>query len=641
MAFNGSGNYVLPAGQPVVSGTTISSAIFNTYTADIANALDLCVTRDGQGSPSTTLKIVDGSLSNPGIAFNSESSTGIYRASAGVLTIVTLGVATASFSAAGVTGTSFVPTGSTVPTNGMYLSAANTLNFSTSSVNRIGLSSAGNVLVNPPTSGTALTVDGFAGSPVLTLASGNTTGTSDLGITRAGSTANAVASGPNVILIDTTNTTETCLQNSGGQTELWQFNGTWGQILNVNTNHGVTINTPLAGTALVVNGTTNNSTPGQTILSGISLAPNAVSTCLYLQQTGGAAYGGNGAALMLGAISNNSLSIPVAGVWATLVTGGTGGGATDHSGSLIFGTKGAGDAGGPAGRVSIDPAGNMVINNSLGVGTSSNNVPGDITCSRAGGTTGGIFFGTSGSRYLFWDGTNYNLPGASVVVGGNLSLAGAASVLSAASSFGSMAVTGVTGGWAGLQFPSSTSTQTFMVSANGTISSGSYSVAAATWNWRFDGGALAIGSVPYSSITATTTSNAQFNSLGIGTPGSGTAGEIRATNNITCFYSDMRLKDVVRPVTDALTKVESLSTFFFKGNQTAQDLGYDGNKVHIGVSAQEVQKILPEVIEEAPIDSQYMTLDYSKLVPLLIESTKELSALVKSLQAKIAILESR
>ena len=46
-------------------------------------------------------------------------------------------------------------------------------------------------------------------------------------------------------------------------------------------------------------------------------------------------------------------------------------------------------------------------------------------------------------------------------------------------------------------------------------------------------------------------------------------------------------------------------------------------KRQVGVSAQEVQAILPEIIAPAPIDPQYMTIDYSKLVPLLIEAIKE------------------
>lgn len=130
-----------------------------------------------------------------------------------------------------------------------------------------------------------------------------------------------------------------------------------------------------------------------------------------------------------------------------------------------------------------------------------------------------------------------------------------------------------------------------------------------------------------------TTANIQFGSLGVGTAASGTTGQIRATNDITAFYSDMRLKDVVAPLDNALAAVNSLTGFKFKANQTAQDLGYDSETVHIGVSAQDVQKILPEIIKAAPINKQYMTLDYAKLVPLLIEAIKELTSRVEELEA--------
>lgn len=52
MAFNGSGTYNLPSGNPVVTGTTISSTWANTTLSDIASALTNCITRDGQ-SPAT------------------------------------------------------------------------------------------------------------------------------------------------------------------------------------------------------------------------------------------------------------------------------------------------------------------------------------------------------------------------------------------------------------------------------------------------------------------------------------------------------------------------------------------------------------------------------------------------------------
>jgi cytoskeletal protein CcmA (bactofilin family) len=140
--------------------------------------------------------------------------------------------------------------------------------------------------------------------------------------------------------------------------------------------------------------------------------------------------------------------------------------------------------------------------------------------------------------------------------------------------------------------------------------------------------------------TATTASSAnalnagnnyQINSLGVGTGPTGTAGEIRATNNITAYYSDDRLKTRSGNIQNALAKVMTLNGFHYQANEIAQSLGYVA-KPEIGVSAQEVQAVLPEVVVPAPIDEQYLTVHYDKLVPLLIEAIKELKAEIDTLK---------
>jgi hypothetical protein len=130
-----------------------------------------------------------------------------------------------------------------------------------------------------------------------------------------------------------------------------------------------------------------------------------------------------------------------------------------------------------------------------------------------------------------------------------------------------------------------------------------------------------------------TSNNFQMNSLGVGTAGSGTAGEIRATNAVTAYYSDDRLKTKLGNITGALAKVKTLNGFYYEANETAQALGYKPKR-EVGVSAQSVQAVLPEVVVPAPIDEQYLTVHYDKLVPLLIEAIKELEAKVALLEAK-------
>ena len=144
--------------------------------------------------------------------------------------------------------------------------------------------------------------------------------------------------------------------------------------------------------------------------------------------------------------------------------------------------------------------------------------------------------------------------------------------------------------------------------------------------------ATATSATTATTATALTTgNNYQVNSLGVGTAGSGTAGEIRATNNITAYYSDDRFKTNLGNIPNALAKVLTLNGFYYEANELAQSYGYE-KKLEVGVSAQQVQAVQPEVVAPAPIDENYLTVRYERLVPLLIEAIKELNAKVTALE---------
>ena len=129
--------------------------------------------------------------------------------------------------------------------------------------------------------------------------------------------------------------------------------------------------------------------------------------------------------------------------------------------------------------------------------------------------------------------------------------------------------------------------------------------------------------------------NLQINSLGVGTASSGTAGEIRATNDVTAYYSDKKLKDFHGNIDSALDKVNQLNGYYFTENETAKKLGYNNDKRQVGVSAQEVEAVLPEIVTAAPISDEYLTVKYEKLAPLFIEAIKEID---KKYQDKIDML---
>jgi hypothetical protein len=134
--------------------------------------------------------------------------------------------------------------------------------------------------------------------------------------------------------------------------------------------------------------------------------------------------------------------------------------------------------------------------------------------------------------------------------------------------------------------------------------------------------------------------NVRITTLGVGTAATGTGGEIVATNNITAYYSDERLKTKLGPIENPIEKVKSLSGFYFSPNDTAMALGYK-KTVDVGVSAQQVKEILPEIIAPAPIDPQYMTVRYEKLIPLLIEAIKEQQGQIDDLKNQISTLLSK
>jgi hypothetical protein len=119
------------------------------------------------------------------------------------------------------------------------------------------------------------------------------------------------------------------------------------------------------------------------------------------------------------------------------------------------------------------------------------------------------------------------------------------------------------------------------------------------------------------------------------TGGLAVTGAITATGDITAGTSDDRLKTRFGNIPNALNKVLQLNGFYYTHNKTAQQLGLVNKGQRVGVSAQEVLKVLPEVIRDAPIDESYMTVDYAKIIPLLIEAIKGLNAKVESLEAQL------
>jgi hypothetical protein len=82
--------------------------------------------------------------------------------------------------------------------------------------------------------------------------------------------------------------------------------------------------------------------------------------------------------------------------------------------------------------------------------------------------------------------------------------------------------------------------------------------------------------------------------------------------------SDERYKDNLKPITNPIDKVKSLTGYTFTWNDKHEQ--FNGND-DIGVVAQEVEKVLPEIVDTR--DNGYKAVKYEKMVALLIEAVKE------------------
>jgi hypothetical protein len=133
-----------------------------------------------------------------------------------------------------------------------------------------------------------------------------------------------------------------------------------------------------------------------------------------------------------------------------------------------------------------------------------------------------------------------------------------------------------------------------------------------------------------------TASSVQFGSFGVGTAASGTTGEIRATNNVTAFYSsDRTLKENIRDIPDALNKACAIGgkLFDWTDDYIKQHGGEDGyfvQKADFGVIAQDVKPHLPEAVKTR--EDGTLAVDYEKLCALAFAAIAELRAEVEALK---------
>jgi hypothetical protein len=117
-----------------------------------------------------------------------------------------------------------------------------------------------------------------------------------------------------------------------------------------------------------------------------------------------------------------------------------------------------------------------------------------------------------------------------------------------------------------------------------------------------------------------------------------TSGNFWCAGDITAF-SDARYKTELKKIEHAMEKVEQLNGYTF--SRTDQD---DVNKRYMGVLAQEVEKVIPEVVTTQTLDENhkdFKAVAYGNMTALLIEAVKELNAKVNALEKELAFIKSK
>lgn len=113
-----------------------------------------------------------------------------------------------------------------------------------------------------------------------------------------------------------------------------------------------------------------------------------------------------------------------------------------------------------------------------------------------------------------------------------------------------------------------------------------------------------------------------------------TFGAVRATGEVTAYYSDGRLKTNLQKIDGALDKVMALNGYTYDSNEVAESLGLPKHMDQIGLLAEEVQAVLPELVTDSALEG-YKTIRYDKVVSVLVNAVKEQQAQIEELKALV------
>ena len=384
---------------------------------------------------------------------------------------------------------------------------------------------------------------------------------------------------------------------------------------------GATGGTGGTGSTGAVGGTGGTGSTGSTGTTGAAGAAGATGAAGAAGATGAA-----GAAGTTGAVGGTG------GTGSTGAVGGTGGTGSTGSTGAVGGTGGTGSTGavgGTGGTGSTGAVGGTGGTGSTGAvgGTGGTGSTGSTGTTGTTGATGGT--GSTGSTGAV-GGTGGTGGGGGTGGTGGVGPNGRITPSGLTNgSYGSISISDGDNGWGGINF--STHTMTLMITNstwglyrnNNTWQTyfndnGIYPAVQTTYFFGYSGGGL------YANTT------------------------FRSTGDIVAYYSDVRLKENIIKITNALDKVTSLNGITYNTNKLGSNLmgaidtvtgefkpnDTDANIRKVGLLAHELNEVLPEAVKLAPFDTDdngksksgenYLTIQYDKVVPLLVEAIKEL-----------------
>ena len=449
-----------------------------------------------------------------------------------------------------VTGTSLIPSSATVPTNGIYLPAANTVGIAAGGLEELRVTTTGVGIGGAQQSSFNVTVNGGA----------------------LGTVANSQVRMLNIYATDTNASSLefSDIRNASGGAD-------W-------TTAGMRMQQKIDATYMGWIGFNNGNTV-TTNNNGISFG------------AGGSTLGPNGVPEVMRIASNGNIGVN------TTTT-------TNAKFSIVGGT-------GSAGELYLNAGTNFIrMGSNLSAGSYNSLVQaGDQAMIFSGGTqttTGALVIGP-------W--TALTQVGLRMPAGGNLLIGTTTSPLGA---FSTEVVNSTNGG--GTEWVSNNS-------GGGNIQA-------------LSGGGLQIGTFTGAVGAEVYTALVTLNKPGTNATGNlAVKGNITATGEVTAYYSDSRLKDNITLITNAMDKVSAINGVYYNPSQLAETLLHESRLTSkVGLIAQEVEAVLPHVIRAAPFDTNidgssksgenYKTIQYEKVIPLLVEAIKELEARIAKLEGR-------